>query len=63
MQKKTKSKYGSGGMISKLTAAEYAMNHNITVTIANGRNPNVINKILTNNPIGTTFTPQKRRIK
>ena len=57
--KKTKSKYGSGGMISKLTAAEYAMNHNITVTIANGRNPNVINTILKNNSIGTTFKSKK----
>ena len=53
--KDSKSKFGSGGMGSKLKAAEYAMTHGIQVTIANGRNKNVIRQIIQNEKIGTTF--------
>jgi glutamate 5-kinase len=50
-----KSKQGSGGMISKIDAADYAMKQGITVTIANGRQPQVLQDILENKSIGTTF--------
>ena len=50
-----KSKQGSGGMISKIDAADYAMKQGVTVTIANGRQPQVLQDILENKSIGTTF--------
>jgi glutamate 5-kinase len=56
-----KNKQGSGGMISKINAAEQAMNHGITVTIANGRQPQILQDILDNKSIGTTFKTIKSK--
>ena len=44
-----------GGMTSKLLAAQLAIAHGIEVTIANGREPDIIHKILNNKPVGTTI--------
>ena len=48
-------------MISKINAAEQAMNHGITVTIANGRQPQILQDILDNKSIGTTFKTIKSK--
>ena len=45
--------YTKGGMRSKLLAAKIAIEHDINVSIANGRVENIINKILNNQNIGT----------
>ncbi len=49
------SKRGTGGMITKLTAAEIATEAGIHVIIANGEDPHIIYRILEGNEIGTIF--------
>ncbi len=54
---------GTGGMYSKLTAAEKAMNYGIKVSIINGRKTGVLGKLLLEGRyVGTTFIPQKKRM-
>lgn len=55
-----KSKFGTGGMVSKLQAAEIAMNCGIPLVIAHGREPDVIERILRGEAIGTFFVPRRR---
>ena len=50
---------GTGGMITKVEAAEIATNNGIDVIIANGNIPNIIDKVLSNAPIGTHFLAKK----
>ncbi|OCG32893.1 glutamate 5-kinase [Gilliamella sp. Choc4-2] len=50
---------GTGGMSTKLQAAEVAGSAGIEVIIAAGNKPNVIIDIVNNKPIGTHFLPQK----
>ncbi|MCO6554031.1 MAG: glutamate 5-kinase [Gilliamella sp.] len=50
---------GTGGMSTKLQAAEVAGSAGIEVIIAAGNKPNVIIDIVNNKPIGTHFSPQK----
>lgn len=46
---------GTGGMVTKLEAAEYATNVGIHMIIANGNNVDAIYDILEGKPVGTLF--------
>lgn len=50
----------TGGMITKLQAAEIATCSGVGMHIADGREPTVINAIIKGEKIGTYFHPQKR---
>lgn len=49
------SNVGTGGMITKLHAAQLAKEHNIPMIIANGQNPSILYDILENKYRGTLF--------
>ena len=53
------SKRGTGGMITKLTAAELATAAGIHVIIANGADPHIIYRILEGKEMGTIFKGKK----
>jgi len=55
----TGSAIGSGGMKSKIVAAEMATTANIEVVIADGSRPGVITKIAAGEKVGTRFHPLK----
>lgn len=57
------SEYGTGGMFSKLLAAEKAMRAGITVNIINGRKPRLLTSLMGGTPQGTEFTPLKTRLR
>lgn len=50
------SRLGSGGMITKINAAEIAMNAGIDMAILNGRNPAVLYDLLDGKQVGTVFS-------
>ena len=50
-------KQGTGGMVTKLQAAEICMNCGCDMVITNGRNPDNLYAILDGKDIGTRFTP------
>lgn len=52
--------WGTGGMITKLTAAKIATSAGITTIITNGKKPDNILKILAGENIGTKFEPQPK---
>ncbi|HHV43812.1 MAG TPA: glutamate 5-kinase [Firmicutes bacterium] len=56
------SKVGTGGMITKLQAAQTAVACGITVHLTNGRTPDVLRRILAGERVGTTFLPSTQRI-
>ncbi|MBQ9327194.1 MAG: glutamate 5-kinase [Solobacterium sp.] len=49
-------KQGTGGMITKLNAAELAVNAGIDMVISNGARPELIYDIMEGKPVGTRFT-------
>jgi len=49
------SKMGSGGMASKIAAAELCREHNVDVVIANGADPSTIMDVLAGKDLGTFF--------
>lgn len=49
------SKLGSGGMGSKIAAAEHCREHNVDVVIADGNDPTTILEILAGKDLGTFF--------
>ncbi|HVH71923.1 MAG TPA: glutamate 5-kinase [Candidatus Dormibacteraeota bacterium] len=51
---------GRGGMVTKLEAAEIAMNCGGTAVIANGQSPNILDRIFAGDQVGTVFLPTKR---
>ena len=53
---------GTGGMRTKLEAAEIAMNSGVTMVIADGREANIISDVAGGKAIGTTFLPKKKRL-
>ncbi len=59
---KQKTKEGIGGMESKLEAAGIATGSGETVIIANGRQPDVLSKIMNYDNVGTLFLPYKKKI-
>ena len=59
----TKSRLGTGGMMSKLKAADKATNLGIPVIIANGKTEGIIEKVLSGENYGTFFYPKKKRMR
>jgi glutamate 5-kinase len=59
-----KSALGSGGMISKLDSVALAVGAGEIAVIANGRTPEVLTKLFSNESagIGTVFTPASRKL-
>lgn len=51
------SEQGTGGMITKIQAAQLATRSGTRTVIARGTTPNVLTRILTGEPLGTTFEP------
>jgi glutamate 5-kinase len=51
---------GRGGMLTKLEAAEIAMNCGGTAIIANGQRRGILDRIFAGEDVGTTFLPSKR---
>jgi glutamate 5-kinase len=49
------SKMGTGGMASKIAAAELCRDHNVDVVIANGEDPSTIMDVLDGKDLGTFF--------
>lgn len=52
---------GTGGMITKLQAAEFAMEHGLDMVIANGSTPELMYDIIDGSPAGTLFSGRKGR--
>ncbi|MCX7921213.1 MAG: glutamate 5-kinase [Clostridia bacterium] len=50
---------GTGGMITKLYAAKLAMESNVNMVIASGKNPDIIIDIINGKQIGTLFASKK----
>src|SRR5258708_13160870 len=51
---------GRGGMVTKLEAAEIAMNCGGIAVVANGQDRNVLDRIFAGERVGTLFLPSKR---
>lgn len=51
------STFGTGGMQSKLTAAQTAARFGVTTVIVNGRAPDVLPRLLAGDDLGTLFPP------
>jgi len=47
---------GTGGMVTKLNAARYALEHDIDIVIASGEDPAILLRILNGDEEGTLFT-------
>jgi glutamate 5-kinase len=52
---------GSGGMRSKVLAAEMTTSAGIPVVICHGREPGTLERAVAGEPVGTRFHPQERR--
>jgi glutamate 5-kinase len=59
---KQKTREGIGGMESKLEAAGIVTGSGETVIIANGRQPDILSKIMNYDNVGTLFLPYKKKI-
>ncbi|MBD1912808.1 MULTISPECIES: glutamate 5-kinase [unclassified Leptolyngbya] len=55
------SNWGTGGMITKITAARIATSAGVRTVIMEGRSPQNIEKILQGEPLGTQFEPAAQR--
>ena len=60
MGKGPKSKVGTGGMVTKLTAAEIATSAGADMIIANGRDFHIIHKLIEGRKYGTLFAGNKK---
>lgn len=52
-------RFGMGGMVSKLQAAEVMMNCGIPLVLANGRTPNIVVRVVHGEAVGTRFFPRR----
>lgn len=52
-------KFGTGGMVTKLKAAKRILSNNQKMVLANGKNPRIIYNILAGEPVGTLFEPRQ----
>ncbi|MBM4039703.1 MAG: glutamate 5-kinase [Planctomycetes bacterium] len=57
-----KSARGTGGMSSKLRAADIVTRAGVPVVIAGGKQPNVLTRALAGEAVGTLFLPAERRM-
>lgn len=53
------SEFGTGGMVTKLTAAEHILKQASQMVLANGEDPTIIFKIIAGENIGTLFTAKQ----
>lgn len=53
------SRLGTGGMVTKLKAAEMAMGSGMDMVIANGADPNVLYEIMAGKAVGTRFVGRR----
>jgi glutamate 5-kinase len=56
----TGTKYGTGGMKTKIEAAKIAANAGCRMVLANGREKNIIGRIIAGEEIGTLFLPKRK---
>jgi len=56
------SQWGTGGMMTKITAAQIATGAGVRTVITQGRNPQNLEKILAGEAIGTLFEPQPHAV-
>ncbi|EAG0811208.1 glutamate 5-kinase [Listeria monocytogenes] len=56
------SKFGTGGMLTKLSAASYCMESNQKMILTNGKNPTVIFNIMQGEQVGTLFASKKEEL-
>jgi len=56
----TRSRLGTGGMVTKIEAAKLATASGVTVVIADGREPDIISRLVTGEAIGTRFLPKSK---
>lgn len=54
------SQWGTGGMVTKIAAAQIATSAGVRTVITHGQFPQNIERILKGEPLGTQFTPQLR---
>jgi len=54
---------GTGGMLTKMTAARMAMNSGIVMVIASGAREDVVQSVVTGKPVGTLFPPRQNRLQ
>jgi glutamate 5-kinase len=54
------SRWGTGGMVTKIAAAQIATEAGVRTVITQGRHPKNIERVLNGEPIGTQFEPQLR---
>ncbi|MCP5002888.1 MAG: glutamate 5-kinase [Planctomycetes bacterium] len=59
---KLKTRQGTGGMESKLKAAGDVVSAGEAVIIANGKHPDILQKIMNFDNVGTLFLPNKKKI-
>jgi glutamate 5-kinase len=59
----TRSSLGSGGMPTKLQAAETVVAAGELAAIANGRRPNILTDLLAGEPVGTLFLPKTHKMQ
>jgi len=48
---------GTGGMVTKLQAAQLATRSGVTTVVASGREPNILERLIAGETLGTTFVP------
>ncbi len=53
---------GTGGMKTKIAAAQICHEHDIPMVITNGDNPHNINKVLEGEEVGTLFVPYRKGV-
>ncbi len=58
----SKSKYGVGGVKTKVSAAKQLARIGISTTIANGRVNNIITKLISGERLGTTILPDHKKV-
>ncbi len=56
------SQWGTGGMVTKIAAAQIAAGAGVRTVITEGRHPHNLEKILQGEPLGTQFAPQPRPV-
>ncbi|MGY3777228.1 glutamate 5-kinase [Isobaculum melis] len=57
------SAFGTGGMLTKLSAADYLLHCQQKMILANGKNPKIIFDILEGKKVGTLFSTAKKESK
>lgn len=62
LDRKDKSKMGSGGMTTKLEAARIVTEAGQIAVVANGRAPNALVRLFDGEALGTVFAPASRRL-